>query len=154
MWNKLNFGKHIDKTLPQVMFSDPDWFFWAWKNSVFDKHAVLKSQASDIYNKATKIQIPASCGSNMEVEYYIHHPTGKFSHFDIVPEYQPKHVGSSPAFRASFIDMSVPRQIATYDKLGCKHLVSSLKHYCFGSKSARMTKDRCEQFFDEPANFI
>jgi len=28
-WSTLPFGKHKGKTLPQIVFADPDWFFWA-----------------------------------------------------------------------------------------------------------------------------
>ena len=29
IWTTLNFSRHVGKTLPQILFSDPDWFFWA-----------------------------------------------------------------------------------------------------------------------------
>jgi hypothetical protein len=35
MWTTIDFGKHSEKTLPQVILSDPDWFFWATHNKVF-----------------------------------------------------------------------------------------------------------------------
>jgi hypothetical protein len=28
-WLQLRFGKHEGKTLPQIVLSDPDYFFWA-----------------------------------------------------------------------------------------------------------------------------
>lgn len=28
-WTALEFGRHTGRSLPQVMFADPDWFFWA-----------------------------------------------------------------------------------------------------------------------------
>jgi hypothetical protein len=28
MWSKLYFGKHVGKSLPQILFYDPDYFFW------------------------------------------------------------------------------------------------------------------------------
>jgi hypothetical protein len=34
-WSTLNFGKHAGKTLPQIVFADPDWFFWAIETNVF-----------------------------------------------------------------------------------------------------------------------
>jgi hypothetical protein len=39
MWSVLDFGKHKGRTLPWVMFHDPDWFFWATiiRNSVKDR---------------------------------------------------------------------------------------------------------------------
>lgn len=51
------------------------------------------------------------------------------------------------------IDLSVARQITQYDKLGCKNLISSVKYALFGSSTTRMTRERCETFFDDVTNF-
>lgn len=152
-WSKVYFGKHEGKTLPQILCSDPDWFFWAMENNVFKNKGVLLSEAKDLYKKARSIKIPDNDNKELEVEYVFHQPTGKFSHFDIVPKGMPAHDGSSQTLRLKLIDMSVPRQIAAYDKLGCKHLLLSLKFHLFESKSARLTKKRCEEFFSDESNF-
>ena len=34
-WTPLNFGKYEGKTLPQVMFKDPDWFFNGYEKGYF-----------------------------------------------------------------------------------------------------------------------
>jgi hypothetical protein len=34
-WAKIGYGKHTGKTLPQIILSDPDWFFWA-----LESHAI------------------------------------------------------------------------------------------------------------------
>jgi len=152
-WTKVNFGKHKGKTLPQILCSDPDWFFWAIENNVFQNKGLLRAEAEDLFRKATKIKIPNNEDGSLVVEYIIHLPTKKFSHFEIVPKDRPNHEGSSPTFRSEFIDMSVPRKIAPHDKLGCKHFLNSLKYYLFGSKSVRLTKKRCEEFFSSLSNF-
>ncbi len=153
-WSTVHFGKHKGKTLPQIICSDPDWFFWAMDDNVFDNKGRLLQEAEDLFHKATHIRIPENTDGKLEVEYLVHQPTGKFSHFDLVPSTRPVHKGSSPAFRLPVIDMSVPRQIADYDKLGCRHLLSSFKFHLFGSESARLTKKRCEEFFDDSENFV
>jgi hypothetical protein len=152
-WTELNFGKHAGKTLPQVLFADPDWFFWAIDNDVFGKRPALLPEAEILHMKARRIRIPGAKSGAMSVEYVVHPSTGKFSHFDLVPRDREPHDGSSPTFRSTVIDMSVPRQIARYDKLGCRSLVSSLKFHVFGSTSARITRDRAESFFSDEANF-
>ena len=136
------------------MFKDPDWFFWAVEEGVFEnKSNSILEQAEDLYKKATHIKIPNNPNGNLAVEYTIHPPTGKFSSFEIVPGSRPLHKGSSPAFRSKTIDMSAPRRIAKFDKLGCRNLLTSLKYYIFGDGSFKMTKKRCEEFFNEPNNF-
>ena len=152
-WSIVSFGKHSGRTLPQIIFSDPDWFFWAIEKGVFKNKGSLATEAQEVYEKATKIKIPNNENDELVVEYVVHQPTGKFSHFDVIPSSRPRHEGSSPTSRKKVIDISVPRQIADYDKMGCRQLLSSLKYYVFGNKSVRMTKKKCEDFFDTSNNF-
>lgn len=137
-WSTLAFGKHKGKTLPQIVFADPDWFFWAIEENVFK--GPLRREAERIDARARAIRIPNNTAGNLEAEYLVHPPTGKFGNMEIVPASRPLHQGSSPAFRKDVIDLSVPRNIAPYDKLGCRTLVSSAKYVLFGSTSTRMTK--------------
>jgi len=152
-WSLVHFGKHKGKTLPQIVFSDPDWFFWAYENNVFESKGILYNEAQDIYNKACNIIIPEINGEKMIAEYVIHPSTAKFAEMALVPSDRPKHNGSSPTYRKDTIDLSVPRQIAEYDKQGCKLMLSSVKFYLFGSENFKMTKKRCEEFFDDDDNF-
>lgn len=152
-WNELDFGKHVGKSLPQTLLADPDWFFWAIEETVFDKRAGVRSQALLLNVRARSIRPPTDEYPDPVVEYLIHRPTMKFGRFEIVPRTREHHEGGSPAFRFDLIDMSVPRRIAQYDKLGCKSLVRSLKHYFFGGESVRVTRARADSFFSNPANF-
>jgi hypothetical protein len=154
-WSTVDFGKwrNQGKTLPQIVFADPDWFFWAVETKVFDNKGPLRAQAAELFAKATAIRIPGSESKDVAAEYIIHPPTAKFSHMHIVPADRARHEGASGTYRKDVIDLSFARKIAPYDKLGCSSLVSSAKCVLFGSKSARMTQTRCEQFFDDPKNF-
>ncbi len=71
-WTPLNFGKYKGKSLPQVLFADPDWFFWAVENAVFENRPGLKTEADDLNRKARNIRIPGSDGVRRLVEYVIH----------------------------------------------------------------------------------
>ena len=51
------------------------------------------------------------------------------------------------------IDMSIPRQICPYDKRGSRLMVDAVKYYVFGGTRVRMTRVRCEEFFEEEGNF-
>ncbi len=152
-WSILNFGKHKGKSLPQVLFTDPDWFFWAIEKGIFDGKGRLEREAEELNVRARAIRIPEGKGERLLAEYSIHPPTGKFGGMEIVPSTRPKHVGSTPTFRKEIIDLGIPREIAPYDKLGCKQLNSDVKYYLFGRHKARMTKQRCEDFFDDDRNF-
>ena len=152
-WSIVYFGRHKGKTLPQIILSDPDWFFWAIEEEVFKDRGSLAVEAQEVYKKATSIKIPNNDNGELVAEYSIHKPSGKFSGFHMIPSSRPHYEGSSSSFRKTVIDMSVPRKLACYDKWGCKQLLSSLKLYVFGDKSVRMTKKKCEDFFGTSGNF-
>lgn len=151
IWSIVNFGRYKGKTLPQILFSDPDWFFNAVEKDFFKD--ALKSEAQDLLHKAKNIKIPNNEDGGQIVEYVVHQPTGKFSHFNVVSADTPEHEGSSPTFRKPVIDMSVCRSRADYDKWGNKLLIGCIKDYIFGNKDIVLTKKRCGEFFDDPTNF-
>jgi hypothetical protein len=153
-WSTLWFGNYKGKTLPQIMFSDPDWFFWALQKGVFkDKGNKLLEEVEELNRKSRKIRIPQTGLKKLVAEYAIHGPTRKFGGMEIVPDSQPRHLGSTSTFRKDHIDLSVPTRISSYDKTGSKLLLSYLKFYLFGNKSYRMTKAKCEAFFEDENNF-
>ena len=157
MWSTVNFGKYTGKSLslPQIIFKDPDWFFWAMEENVFaSKGNQLKKEADELYRRARSIRIPGNPEKKLVAEYIIHPPTGKFGNMEIVPADRPVHEGASPTFRKPVIDLSVARRISQYDKLGCQLLMSSVKYVLFGNKNQRLTRKRCEDFFDQLSNFV
>lgn len=152
-WTRVTFGKHKGKTLPQIVFADPDWFFWAIENGAFKNKGSLEAEASDVYRKATRIRIPSDPSGPMVAEYWMDLSSGKFSHMQIVPADRPAHDGASPTRRLEVINLAAPRALAAYDKLGGRNMVRSAKYALFGDSKARMTKQRCESFFSDPNNF-
>lgn len=153
MWTELNFGKHKGKTLPQIMFNDPDWFYWAYEQKVFQKKGDLQFEADDIYKKSISIKIPQTGEYKLVAEYAIHPLSNNTVGFELVPESRPSHQGSTKVFRHSIINMKIPRNIEGYDKLGYKIFLNDLKFCLFKNKSFKMTRNRCEDFFNNPDNF-
>jgi hypothetical protein len=150
-WKTLNFGKHAGKTLPQVMFSDPDWFYWAIEKGAFK--GPLEMKAEEIYRKSCRIRIPQNSGEKRHVEYIVDLGTGKFGTLHILS-------GDIESYRPltrnqilEVIDMRVPRQIAPHDKLGYKNFLFAMKDILFGNPSHRMNQRRCEEFFNDNDNF-
>lgn len=151
-WTKLNFGKHAGKTLPQVLFNDPDWFFWAWEEGAFEGRGILRMEAKTIRARAKSIKIPSRDGERQVVIYKINE--GKFFGFDVVKESTPAHQGTTVTQRSNHLDMEFPRTIKNYDKLGCQLLTNQLKHLILSSVGKkRMTKQLCEEFFSKPDHF-
>ena len=90
-WTELYFGRHTGKSLPQVLFKDPDWFYWALGEGAFRGRQL--AEAKDLSAKAGRVRVPKHHGPNMEVEYWVHGPTGKFQQVNVVSLTKPLHEG-------------------------------------------------------------
>ncbi|MBV9881873.1 MAG: hypothetical protein JO276_02590 [Sphingomonadaceae bacterium] len=152
-WSVVNFGKYRGKgkTLPQIVFNDPDWFFWALNEGTFK--GALADEARDVAKKAVKIKIPGSPVGEKRVRYYIDPNVHKLANVEVISSTQPPHVGSSATRESDYFDLSMARRIAHYDKTGGQFIVRAIKFHVFGSASARLTKSRCEEFFETRSNF-
>lgn len=153
-WSIIAIGKWKgeNKTLPQIVLSDPDWFFWAYENGVFDRR--YAAEAERIFERARSIRIsPGKNGERRVAEYYEHPPTGRFGGVDLVPATQPPHEGGTATWRRSVIDLSAPRSLREYDKTGCAILLSDIRPHLFPGRK-RLTRQVCEDFFDNDANFV
>lgn len=153
-YSRIEFGKYAGKTLPQIIFHDPDWFFWAIDERVFDKYGSLAEEAQTLYGKARNIKIPDIEGKPRVAEYYVHPLSGKFCQLRLVISDQISQFDKHLAFRKNVIDLRVPRSICHYDKRGSRDLVAAAKPALFGRDDVRLTKDRCEWFFKRPENFV
>ena len=146
IWSELEFGKHQGKTLPQIVLSDPDWFFWAFNNDVFKgQHAI---EAKALFEKATRIKIPKPDAENWAVEYR-YDENGRFQGFSIFKIDSHMHSGSGQRHRERYLDLSCLSK--SYDKGGGKRLIRDFRANYFDGRN--LTKDRCEAFFDDDAKF-
>lgn len=137
-----------------ILFRDPDWFFYMYRNDVFRKfggeHA---AQASYLAGRAQQIRIPnAEDGSERMLEFCEHPDLGKICALRLVPA-----EGHTPASHRAqhmrVIDLSLPRRIkGGLEKGGCREMAKLVKHTYFGPNS-RMSRKRCEAFFEDDSNF-
>lgn len=150
-WLTVGFGKYQGKSLPQIIFTDADWFFNGYEKGYFRKdHA---DEAAEIYRRARAIKVPQRNGQKMAVEYIIHR-TGekgikKFGTMQVIP-YGPD---SRRPNVSAVIDFYKPRSLMRNDKTGYKNFVFALKAILFGNRSQRMNRRACEKFFNNNANF-
>lgn len=149
-WTILSFGKHEGKTLPQILFNDPDWFYWAYENDVL-KGKIPDSEVQGIYEKSRNIKIPQK---DHQAEFVFDGFRGVFADMKLVPSDRPKHVGTSQTQRLDKIDMAQIRFTKQYDKLGYDLLIPILKEILLGDSKLRMTKKRAEDFFNDSSNFL
>lgn len=147
-WTQAGFGKYEEKTLPQIVLTDTDYFFWGMEKRIF--RDIQDTEAEEIEYRACNIKIPKPDPENWRIEYYLT-LDGKFGGFSVVeakmPIVEPLHT-----ITCDRIDLSFPRSMKTYDKLGNKMMIKSLKYHYFGGSN--LTKERCENFFSNSQNFI
>ena len=151
-WTVLKFGKYEGKTLPQVIFKDPDWFFYFYQVIGF-KTPRLQEEAKEIYKKSRNIIVPSINGTKRLAEYAFLPYNQTFVHLELVPETRPPHEGSALVFRSDKIDFGFIYWFNNYDKSGYQRFVRDVKYYLFGSSKYMMTKERCEDFFSCESHF-
>ncbi len=149
-WTTIKFGEHKGKTLPELLMSDPDYFFWIVEEEVFYEGCRLDKEAKELDRKARAIKIPQAYGEEMEAEYRFH--KGSFVSLKIVPKSTFEY-GSSETIRREVIDMSIPRLYKNYDKPGNQLYLKTIKRLLFGN-GVRVTKRMCEEFFADDGNFL
>lgn len=164
-WNIVNFGKYKDKnkTLPQIIFDDADWFFWAYEKGALLTNGIPKDEVELIYKRATRIKPKVGC----YVKHFLYSDGTSwgfdFIHIDEAEKNYPEYIGGNcfgkdyinldSTYRTilKYIDLSFPRQQKNYDKKGCKKFTNSLKSYILNV--TRITKKIAEDFFANEDNF-
>jgi hypothetical protein len=136
------FGRYQGLTLPEVLFADPDYFFWLKGNL----KGALAAEAEELATKACRVRIPKEPAEAFMVEY-IFEPEGKFVCFLLVRRDRERYPESHIIHRATHLDFSYLRNRKCYDKGGYLRFLRCFRKSFFGNESARMTKERCEEFF-------
>jgi len=151
-WSNVPFKRYKGKTLPQIVFTDPDYFFWFYDNKKFP--AKLHYEADYIYQRATSIKVPGI--GEKEIEYIFR--DDKFASLRLVDKSTPPPVcdhsnNITKTFRLPVIDLGAIRGFKNYNKAGHAKLISEFKNIFFGKHNYVITKQRCEAFFEDANNF-
>ena len=148
-WTRLYFGKYKGKTLPWIIFHDPDYFFWACEEGVFENKDRLHEEAEELYRKSQSIKIPGDKSNKYVMEYTFSSRGGSFRVLEKVPRTQEIHARSTRREVIDFREVKGP-----YDKQAYKLFIPSVKYILFGDRSHKMTEKRCQSFFNKKDNFI
>lgn len=124
-WSILRFGKNKGKTLPQIVLSDPDWFFWAVGHGIFRDH--LAEEAQDIARKASYIKIPKPDPQNWRVKYQFTRDD-KFVDLAIIP-IETVNTEAEQAIIGDYLDLSLIHRLQKCDKFGYRILLTKFRHY-------------------------
>jgi hypothetical protein len=150
-YTKIDFGKYRGMILPEVIFEDADYFFYAYEHYYFE--GTLGQEAHELYRRSRSIWVPSRNGKKMLVQY-IFQPNLKskrveFAMMKLIPD------GSDLGGQivSQWIDFYVPRERSDYDKIGYKNFVMGLKSILFKNSLRRMTRCDCDSFFYDKFNF-
>jgi hypothetical protein len=144
-WSTVPFGKYAGNTLPEIIIRDPDWFFWA----VPKLYGRLGEEAKDLARKARGIKIPKPRPGKWTVEYR-YDCDQRFCGFAFVKADRAQSRGTT---RLRHLDLALPLRPKTYDKRAGRIMIAEFRRLYFGERK-RMTKQRCEKFFSDDANFV
>jgi hypothetical protein len=123
MWTAVRFGKYEGKTLPQIVLTDPDWFFWACDSGAFKNRGALADEAKVVSLRARTIRVQGTVDVRIDRR-------DRLASVDV-----------RPGNRYSLIDMSLARGFAGgMDKTGARMLVDAVRDYVFGGQ--RSTRRR------------
>jgi hypothetical protein len=116
-WIIVTFGKYLGKSLPQILVSDPDWFFWM-RPKLYGR---LGDEAQELARKATAIKIPGANAKTQVVEYRRQEgrPAGSDG-FRFVDADSPRT--DRWGMRSPHLDLSYVCRASPYDKKGCRRL--------------------------------
>src|SRR5258708_4944737 len=142
-WTMLKFGRHEGRTLPQVVLSDPNWFFWA----ADILYGQLATEAEILERQARNIKIPRPNPKKWAVEYR-RDRDDRFLGFDIVKADSHVHLLFD---RSPHLDLAYVRRGNVHDTRDCRRVIRDFRRLYFDGLN--LTKQRCEEFFDNERNF-
>jgi hypothetical protein len=145
-WTAVPFGKYRGKILPEILVLDLDWFLWALPKL----YGKLADEAQELARKVRAIKVPRSGKGKLEVEYQ-YEVDHRFCGFSLVEADSPNY--SRWATRLPYLDLSWRPLRRKYDKRAGRIMIRDFRTHYFG-KRKRLTKARCEEFFNNDRNFI
>jgi len=150
MSSSLKGGKYAGRSLPQILFLDPDYFFWAVENQSVSR--TFGNRGREAIVEGASYQ-NSQTGSWKLVCWIFLHAREQVL---LVPICRPRAAGTC-RFKHH-------EEIKTYRYVRCswimplrqerlQRFIKNLKRHLFGNSATRMTAERCEEFFDDRDNF-
>jgi hypothetical protein len=147
-WTPLPAGPHAGKTLPEVLFQDPDFVFDGVEHGRFEGE--LMEQARRVLLLSTCIR-PSRDAREVTVLYHLSaHRPHQFSGVSVVAKDDPRLAEYHAAAGSAFLDLLMVRCLAPEDKTALRGLVQRVLFTHFGDPNAALTRDQAEDFFNDP----
>jgi hypothetical protein len=144
-WSVVPFGRYRGKTLPEIIARDLDWFFWMLPKL----YGRLGTEARDLARKVRAVKIPKRHWRKFEVEYRFD-VDNRFCGFAFVKTHSRRWKWTT---RLPHVDLAWPLRRKKCNKRAGRILIRDFRILYFG-RHKRLTKQRCEEFFDNDKNFL
>ena len=145
-WSYVGFGSYCDKTLPEVVLSDPGWFFHELKGTSLWESAYC--EVNELAYKACNIKVPTADPENWKIIWSDDLLDGRDA-FRIMGREEPI---IDYAFTMSHLDLSWPRRWHSYDAGESAAVAAAFRKNYLGG--AELTPERCNAFFSNNENFV
>lgn len=150
-WTLLDFGKYETKSLPEIIFSDPDYFIWCFEHDIFRRTPQLESESEFLYERIRSIKIPDNANRELVAQFSLDKDTGELKRLKIIPVY--KYKTKLDIYRSSIIDLTFPRTYNYSDPHITKWFLKPLFSIIFQDFHHQPSKTECEDFFNNDDNF-
>lgn len=152
-WLIVNFGiyEDEDKTLPEIILENPDYFLFCFEKDIFKYYDDLKFQAEELYSKIRAIKIPENHSPDLVCEYLNNSKTGIINTIQL--NYKDARRDDNCVYRESYIDLAFPREFNPDAKRVTNKLLPQLFFILFGDRDVLLSKTMCENFFSDDYNF-
>ena|ERR1700722_3200803 len=142
-WTRMPFGKYKEKTLPEIIATDLDYFLHIQPKLQWH----LGVEGRILLRRLCSIRIPRHL-KRYVVEVYF--DRGEVRGFSLVKR---KCRLAHEAVRFDHLDMSLARPGPHWAKRDCQKMIECFRRWYFGARKY-ITKRRIEGFFSDTRNFI
>lgn len=150
-WDTINFGSHCSRTLPEIMFKNPDWLYWAADNPNI-RQRLNRRELHRIRARSDRIRIPCRADQPMAVRYKFD-LDGTLVSVELVPR-EGCGLDSGKILTSTAIDMSLIHWVKLRGRVNTRKFMAWTRWILLGTKSRDVDRGTCEAFFDDDSNFV
>ena len=148
-WTKVPHKKHRGKTLPEIAFHDP--YYLMWLITEAELHGPLVLEAYKMKRRVSRIILKGRKRRSYEFAWDID-PRG-FRGVCVAPPVPPKDRQPRDGVRTKFLDLGMLKTHGRFAKADYELFRAQIFEILFGDPNRKMTKKRCEGFFNNRRNF-
>jgi hypothetical protein len=148
-WTGVPQKKHKGKTLPQIAFHDPYYLMWLITEATLYGPLVL--EADKMRRRVSRIILKGR--KRRSYEFAWDFDPWEFRGVYVALPVPPKTRQPRDGERTQFLDLGMLKSHGRFAKADYKLFRAQIIEILFGDPSRKMTKKRCEGFFNNPRNF-